>query len=55
MNRDTAFTLRLAALREHAAAELAEASGKQGPDALEHAREARAALQRALELEREAA
>lgn len=46
--------LQLAALRDHAASELREAA-KNGPDALEHIREARAALQRALELEREAA
>lgn len=49
-----ASTLRLAALRDHAAIELREAA-KDGPDALEHIREAHAALQRALELEQEAA
>ena len=54
MNTDMATTLRLAALREHAVNELREAS-RGGPDALERIRDARAALQRALELEREAA
>lgn len=55
MRGDGQLVVRLAALREHAAAELAEAASKQGPDALEHVREATAALQRALELEQEVA
>lgn len=54
MNGDVVSTLRLAALRDHAVSELREAA-KDGPDALEHIREARAALQRALDLERQAA
>lgn len=56
MNGDQAMTLRLAALLEHADGEMLLAGASTNrDDAHEHIREARAALQRALEIEREAA